>query len=66
MSAEPLFHPDEPSIFDQADEEHEEAMLREAEADADAGRGVPHALVSEWLSRIRTPRETPMPDEWLK
>ncbi len=66
MRPEPLPAWDEPSIFDEEDEAHLERLTQEAEADADAGRGVPHALVSEWLSRVGTADETPMPEEWYK
>lgn len=66
MSAEPLVDPDEPSIFDAEDAAHVEQKLREGEAAARQGRVTPHALVSEWLSRVGTPGATPMPVEWLK
>lgn len=39
--------------------------IAEGEADAVAGRLVPHAQVMEWLDRVGTPGETPMPREWL-
>ncbi|MDF7775863.1 antitoxin [Sphingomonas sp. AOB5] len=47
--------------------DEEWTAIRDARADADiaAGRGVPHELVAEWASRLGTPRETPMPREWL-
>jgi predicted transcriptional regulator len=46
-------------------------MSKEARAESDrralaAGRGVPHELVAEWLSRWGTPEETPVPAEWLE
>lgn len=66
MSAEPLADPDEPSIFDAEDDAHVERKLLEGEKAAREGRVVPHALVSEWLSRVGTPEATPMPKEWLK
>jgi predicted transcriptional regulator len=71
MSAEPLpaddpFDPDEPGIFDEEDAEHIERQLQEAEAQANAGRGIPHSEVSKWLSAWGTPDEYPMPAEWLK
>ncbi len=56
----------EPSIFDEPDLEADERAMLEGEADADAGRVIPHELVAEWLSRWGTPEETPMPAEWLK
>ena len=55
-----------PSIFDQRDAEADERALREAEADADAGRVVPHEAVGKWLLKIGTPDEEPMPESWLK
>ena len=66
MSAEPLFDPDEPSIFEAEDDDHVERKLAEGEKAAREGRVVSHALVSEWLSRVGTPDATPMPEEWLK
>ncbi len=57
------------NIADVAEEEWDDDLrqaVAEAEEDAKAGRLVPHALVSEWLSRVGTPDETPMPAEWLK
>ena len=71
MSAEPLptddlFDPDEPGIFDVEDAEHIERGLREAEAQIEAGGGVPHAEVSKWLETWGTPDERPAPAEWLK
>lgn len=44
----------------------EEAALLEAEADADAGRVVPHSEVAKWLATWGTPDEKPMPESWLK
>lgn len=44
----------------------EEAALLEAEADADAGRVVPHAEVAKWLKTSGTPDEKPMPEAWRK
>ena len=66
MSAEPLIHPDGPSVFDAEDDAHVERRLVEGEKAAREGRVVSHALVSEWLSRVGTPDATPMPEEWLK
>ena len=37
-----------------------------AEADIAAGRGVPHALVCEWLRTVGTPDHKPMPREWFE
>ena len=70
MSANPEFDDDfwgdEPSIFDEIDDEEDERKLQLAEAQAAAGRGVPNALVSEWLKTWGTPDFKPMPREWLK
>jgi predicted transcriptional regulator len=60
------FWGDEPSVFDELDEAHEERLLLLAEAHAAAGRGVPHAQVDEWLATWGTPDFKPMPREWLK
>lgn len=46
--------------------DEEEAALLEAEADADAGRIVPHSEVAKWLATWGTPDEKPMPESWLK
>lgn len=51
----------EPPLTDE-----EEAALREAEADADAGRVVPHSEVAKWLATWGSPDEQPMPESWLK
>jgi predicted transcriptional regulator len=56
-----------PALFDTEIEpappltEEEEAALLEAEADADAGRVVPHSEVRKWLLAVGTPDEFPMP-----
>lgn len=46
--------------------DEEEAALLEAEADADAGRVVPHSEVRKWLLAVGTPAEFPMPESWLR
>ena len=56
----------EPSIFGQPDAHADEQAMREGEADADAGRVVPHEAVGKWLLSWGTPDESPMPDAWLK
>jgi hypothetical protein len=53
----------EPSIFDQADDEADELAMREGEADADAGRVIPHAEFSAWLETWGTPGEKPAPGD---
>ena len=66
MTPDPQPEPEEPSIFDEADEAHEEALLAAAEADADAGRVVPHAEVSLWLETWGTPDYKSPPALWFK
>ncbi len=44
----------------------EEAALLEAEADADAGRVVPHSEVAKWMQTIIDGNPQPMPKEWLE
>jgi predicted transcriptional regulator len=56
----------EPSIFDQADDEADEVAMREGEADAGAGRVIPHAEFSAWLETWGTPGEKPPPKSWFK
>lgn len=40
------------TIFDDADEAIEEAAIAEANAQIDAGRGIPHEVVGEWLQKL--------------
>jgi predicted transcriptional regulator len=56
----------EPAFFDEIDEAAEAAADAEGLAQLDAGRGVPHEQVVEWLKTWGTPEETPMPAAWLK
>ncbi len=54
--------PPEPyDIFDDVDEEWEEARTLEAEAEADAGMGVPHDEVVAWVKSWGTANELPRP-----
>ncbi|MFZ5669497.1 MAG: antitoxin [Pseudomonadota bacterium] len=46
--------------------QREEAALREAEADADAGRVIPHEEVAKWLETWGTPDEGPPPKWWFE
>jgi hypothetical protein len=46
--------------------EDEEAALLEAEADADAGRVVPHERVKQWLQSIVDGKPEPPPFSWRK
>jgi len=56
----------EDSIFDTVDEEALERATLEGEADADAGRVIPHEEVARWLATWGTPEEGPPPAEWFK
>ena len=56
----------QPHILDDILPEADEAALREAEADADAGRTVPHTRVREWLSKVGTAEQGPTPFSWRK
>jgi predicted transcriptional regulator len=56
----------EPSLFDPADLDADERAMREGEADADAGRVIPHAEFSEWLRTWGRPDEKAAPDKWFK
>lgn len=57
---------EEPSIFDEIDEEADARREAEAEADVAAGRVVPHERVAEWLRSIGTASEKPVPYSWRK
>ena len=62
----PLPSTDEPSIFDEIDEEAERLSEAQAEADVAAGRVVPNARVIEWLKSWGTPNRLPTPYSWRK
>jgi predicted transcriptional regulator len=55
-----------PHLLDDVSSEADERALLEAEADADAGRVVPHARVREWLKSLGTPDQKPTPFSWRK
>lgn len=55
-----------PHILDDVPTEADERALLEAEADADAGRVVPHSRVREWLKSLGTPDQKPTPFSWRK
>jgi len=40
------------SIFDEIDEAEEARAIAEAEAEIDAGQGVPHKKVRQWLRKL--------------
>jgi predicted transcriptional regulator len=54
--------PDVKSIFDTPLDAAEEARLdAQAEAEIDAGKGIPHAKVRAWLESWGKPNELPCP-----
>ena len=57
---------EEPSVFDEIDAEAEEAALQRAEAQAVAGKVVPHEEVAAWLRTWGTPDERPAPPRWFE
>lgn len=56
----------EPTIFDDHDDEADRLAEGAADADAEAGRVVPHARVREWLKTLGTPDQQPTPFSWRK
>ena len=51
------------TIFDEADEAIEEAVIAEANAQIDAGQGISHEVVGEWLLKLA--RGEPAPPTFL-
>jgi len=51
------------SIFEQIDPDEESAAVAEAEAELDAGEGVSHEKVKEWLLKLANGEITPPPCE---
>ena len=51
------------SVFDQIDDEAEAQGIAEAEAELDAGKGIPHERVREWLLKLASDEITPPPCE---
>lgn len=49
------------SVVDEIDAEVEARAIAEAEAEIDAGKGVPHAKVREWLLRLAKGEVVPPP-----
>ena len=49
------------SVFDQIDDEAEAQAI--AEAELDAGKGIPHERVREWLLKLARGEITPPPCE---
>jgi predicted transcriptional regulator len=56
------FPEDEPSIFDQVDEEAERLADERAEADIAAGRVISHEAMMRWIKSWGTPEELPPPE----
>jgi predicted transcriptional regulator len=56
----------DPSFFDEIDEAAETAADQEGLAQLEAGLGVPHAEVAEWLDTWGKPDEKPAPTSWFK
>ena len=52
---------DAKSIFDEIDETEEARAIAEAEAEIDAGQGVPHKKVRQWLRRLAKGKAAPPP-----
>jgi predicted transcriptional regulator len=51
------------SIFDEVDEAEEARAIQEAEAEIDAGKGVPHGKVRRWLRKLAKGKFAPPPYE---
>jgi predicted transcriptional regulator len=49
------------SIFDEIDETEEARAISEAEDEIDAGQGVPHKKVRQWLRKLARGKLTPPP-----
>ncbi|MBV9747875.1 MAG: CopG family transcriptional regulator [Acetobacteraceae bacterium] len=49
------------SIFDALDDEAEAQAIARAEAEIDAGKGVPHERVREWLEQLARGANVPPP-----
>ena len=47
--------------FDEIDEDIEARAIAEAEAEIDAGKGVPHSKVREWLLKLSRGEVVPPP-----
>jgi predicted transcriptional regulator len=51
---------------EQFEDDEDAAADAEAEAELDAGLGIPHEEVAEWLKTWGTPKEKPAPDAWRR
>ena len=56
----------DPSFFDEIDEAAEAAADAEGLAQLDAGEGVAHEDVAEWLKTWGTPQEQLAPAKWRR
>ena len=56
----------DPSFYDEIDENAEASADAEGLAQLDAGKGVPHSQVSAWLDTWGKPDEEPAPASWSK
>lgn len=52
---------DTKSVFDEIDADIEAQAIAEAEAEIDAGKGVPHAKVQKWLLKLAKGEIVPPP-----
>ena len=50
-------------VFDEIDDDIEARAIAEADAEIDAGKGVPHAKVREWLLKLAKGAVAPPPCE---
>ena len=50
-------------VFDEIDADSEARAIAESEAEIDAGKGVPHAKVREWLLKLARGEIVPPPCE---
>jgi predicted transcriptional regulator len=53
--------PEPKSAFDEIDDNIEARAIAEAEAEIEAGKGVPHAKVRRWLLKLLTGEVIPPP-----
>jgi hypothetical protein len=51
------------SVFEKIDDESEARAIAEAEAELDAGKGIPHEKVREWLLKLAKGEILPPPCE---
>lgn len=63
MSVRGIFMAETTSVFDEVDVDIEALAIAEAEAEIDAGKGVPHAKVREWLLKLAKGEIAPPPCE---